>query len=774
MKRTIHNESESNVAKHARKDVANNVDVIKLSDPENVAQTSNLVAQNVTSRSGVTNICEHDSGGPTTPMCGPPIQFQFTALMPKPLGAEKSLDSIPSGFLQMRKYPPTSIQNSNCCQKPSSRLSTSNSADGVCFTSQLLTTDSLISSDGFPMFTESLTVSSNGSPINMISRTPMFFSSNTCSPQFPNVTVDQSLTIPRSPHSNPLFNASPSTFFPNTDHGIDNGMWTSDINQENSGNAGSQFGSHSASIDVVPWFSLSAPLMKSLVTGTDRVSPFNKQGNNLKFKTENANIDGLDRLPVSITPNKLLNNRSSLCNETSVSPINKVVADSVGAFIKSSPVQALTMNKEPKRIVDRAIRPPSPGGIKRAGPYLLGPRIGTSPVKSIVQVLARKDGTDNFYMLKILTLENGGRERQDDRQGKMLIHTEYSLLGLLHHQDGVVHHHGLFKDEAWEERDNEAGTKVEYTGQRRKRLCLVLDCLIPHNFSDQNSDLINLQHYVIKEKKLSEKEAIVIFFDIVRVVECLHKKNIVHRDLKLGNMVLNKRSRRITITNFCLGKHLVNENDLLQDQRGSPAYISPDVLSGSPYLGKPSDVWALGVVLFTMLYGQFPFYDSVPQELFRKIKAADYKIPNDMRVSENTKSVVQKMLLMNPHKRLSATQVLDALNSIIATWRVLLAPIGTLQVVPDIDDKKDTKEISKSHNHHPATKSTAEIEVKLAAHSDALIVMSPCNNPSRRQIQAALPPPIQQASSDAQPLSAAEIQAHRQLLHVPRQDSCNN
>lgn len=58
------------------------------------------------------------------------------------------------------------------------------------------------------------------------------------------------------------------------------------------------------------------------------------------------------------------------------------------------------------------------------------------------------------------------------------------------------------------------------------------------------------------------------------------QKNIVHRDLKLGNMVLNKGSRRITITNFCLGKHLVSESDLLLDQRGSPAYISPDVLSG--------------------------------------------------------------------------------------------------------------------------------------------------------------------------------------------------
>lgn len=84
---------------------------------------------------------------------------------------------------------------------------------------------------------------------------------------------------------------------------------------------------------------------------------------------------------------------------------------------------------------------------------------------------------------------------------------------------------------------------------------------------------------------------------------------------------------QVTITNFCLGKHLASENDLLKDQRGSPAYISPDVLCGKPYLGKPSDMWALGVVLYTMLYGQFPFYDSSPTQLFSKIKAANYYLP---------------------------------------------------------------------------------------------------------------------------------------------------
>ncbi|XP_053561350.1 serine/threonine-protein kinase 40 [Bombina bombina] len=217
---------------------------------------------------------------------------------------------------------------------------------------------------------------------------------------------------------------------------------------------------------------------------------------------------------------------------------------------------------------------------KRAGPFILGPRLGNSPVPSIVQCLARKDGTDDFYQLKILSLEERGDkagETQEERQGKMLLHTEYSLLSLLHNQDGVVHHHGLFQDRTCEIVEDLDSNKL--VRKMRKRICLVLDCLCAHDFSDKTADLINLQHYVIKEKRLGERETVVIFYDVVRVVEALHKKNIVHRDLKLGNMVLNKRTHRITITNFCLGKHLVSEDDLLKDQRGSPAYISPDVLS---------------------------------------------------------------------------------------------------------------------------------------------------------------------------------------------------
>lgn len=411
----------------------------------------------------------------------------------------------------------------------------------------------------------------------------------------------------------------------------------------------------------------------------------------------------------------------------------------------------LNRTKQPRR--DCAVKRCS---LKRAGCFLLGPRLGNSPVRSIVQCLAKRDGTDDFYCLKMLTVEDAGRETQDDKQGKMLLHTEYSLLSLLHNQDGVIHHHGLFQDEFTEEITGGERGECSRTERIRKRLCLILDCLCPHEFSDVSADLINLQHYVIREKKLSEKEAILIFCDIVRVVESLHEKNIVHRDLKLGNIVLNRSTKKITITNFCLGKHLIREDDLLKDQRGSPAYISPDVLSGAPYSGKASDMWALGVVLYTMLYGQFPFYDSVPHELFRKIKAAEFTIPNDSRVTNETTRLIQKLLVLDPKKRLTATQVLVALSDTMRKWYLSRTMLSPAHVVPDIDNlPEDTERNEKEINERKK-----EFERKL----------NNLDNDFTKKDSGYFVPQIANMSTvrdlgyDARRLSTSEMLAHRHLF----------
>lgn len=102
----------------------------------------------------------------------------------------------------------------------------------------------------------------------------------------------------------------------------------------------------------------------------------------------------------------------------------------------------------------------------------------------------------------------------------MFILKEYSLLSLLRGEEGVIQQHGLFSDIALEEYARDA-RNVIYTGKTRKRLILVLDCVTPHPFSQKSMDYVNLHKY-LHEKRISENEALLIFYEIVKVVERLH------------------------------------------------------------------------------------------------------------------------------------------------------------------------------------------------------------------------------------------------------------
>lgn len=149
------------------------------------------------------------------------------------------------------------------------------------------------------------------------------------------------------------------------------------------------------------------------------------------------------------------------------------------------------------------------------GEYIIGPLVqpvNGTPVKNISEYIAKKDGTDDFVVLKVLTLSsspgtgsNDGDQGSDDNQGRMLLYNELSILSLLQDQPGVIHQHGFFSE--------------------RNYVILVLDCLVGHHFDKkgQYKDLENLQHYVIRQKKLVEKEALEIFSSALSTVNALHK-----------------------------------------------------------------------------------------------------------------------------------------------------------------------------------------------------------------------------------------------------------
>lgn len=140
------------------------------------------------------------------------------------------------------------------------------------------------------------------------------------------------------------------------------------------------------------------------------------------------------------------------------------------------------------------------------GDFFIGPLIHSvnpTSVRNMVEYLAKRDGTSEFITLKVLTISTDV-ESSDDRQGKVILHNERLILSLLNDQPGVIHHHGLFRD--------------------RNHFILVLDCLVAHEYDSDGryKDYINLQHYVIKRKKLHEKEALEMFHNILTTVQMLH------------------------------------------------------------------------------------------------------------------------------------------------------------------------------------------------------------------------------------------------------------
>merc|ERR1719356_763487 len=116
-----------------------------------------------------------------------------------------------------------------------------------------------------------------------------------------------------------------------------------------------------------------------------------------------------------------------------------------------------------------------------------------------------------------------------------------------------------------------------------------------------------LRAYAEKNGPLSEEESRVFFKQIVRAVHYVHSKKIIHRDLKLENILLDKENR-CKIVDFGLSDYVSTKERTVTDA-GTEAYLAPEVYNGSSGDADPYkiDVWGLGVILFALAHGKLPF-----------------------------------------------------------------------------------------------------------------------------------------------------------------------
>ena len=106
-------------------------------------------------------------------------------------------------------------------------------------------------------------------------------------------------------------------------------------------------------------------------------------------------------------------------------------------------------------------------------------------------------------------------------------------------------------------------------------------------------------------KRLSELEASGIFRQVVDAIGYLHRLGIYHRDIKTENVLIDKQ-RRIRLIDFGFSVKS-SPSTKLTLFCGTPNYMSPEIILKREYLGAPSDTWALGVLLFVITCGYFPF-----------------------------------------------------------------------------------------------------------------------------------------------------------------------
>lgn len=171
------------------------------------------------------------------------------------------------------------------------------------------------------------------------------------------------------------------------------------------------------------------------------------------------------------------------------------------------------------------------------------------------------------------------------------------------------------------------------------------------------------EHFVSKKCDLGRPEVCRLFSQIAGAVCYMHSLQVAHRDLKLENVLLDKRLD-CKLLDFGFARDCFKGSSL-RTVCGTHVYMAPELIAGEPYNGFRIDVWALGVILYTLVYGEMPFEedeevlkDRIQNDTPEKLRNVDLDLCTEEQLRTDPKYLLSQLLEKRPQKRLSVEGIL--------------------------------------------------------------------------------------------------------------------
>ncbi|KAK3444865.1 hypothetical protein EUGRSUZ_A00691 [Eucalyptus grandis] len=163
----------------------------------------------------------------------------------------------------------------------------------------------------------------------------------------------------------------------------------------------------------------------------------------------------------------------------------------------------------------------------------------------------------------------------------------------------------------------------------------------------------------VAKGKLKEDVARRYFRQLIAAVDYCHSRGVFHRDLKPENLLLDENGN-LKVSDFGLSalaesKH---EDGLLHTTCGTEAYVAPEVINRRGYNGSKADIWSCGVILYVLLAGRLPFFDTNRVQMLLKIVKGEVKFPEWF--ARDVCRLLLKILDPNPNRRISMTKIMES------------------------------------------------------------------------------------------------------------------